>query len=316
MESLTLNVESQTSELCNPSILKMLTELQEKLNQFLEEFKKQSVQDKKPKTTKKVKQDKVYTLEDLHNEFKKKHQISEPITEKQLESYLQYYFDIHTGNMKKFKNEFKTCLHLPDKDAQIIKLAFDGDKQNVIPKKDDIKYFMGLLENKKESVTYKNTTYDLKDPLKLLNVKELFTVSYNVDKLKSKTLYTINEDFYNVLKSNEILSPTLDHSRPCLEQTWVELFNKYSKNPVQLFQMMDVKNLELLKLLNVKDSDYIQLDNIYMRPKVLKEKLSECCDGNNLLPEYLELLDQHPVYSKLTSYNALNNHLKIISSSD
>jgi hypothetical protein len=153
---------------------------------LLELVKKSNLsnQEKKAKVKKAIRAEKVYTLNELHKEFVKKHQITETITERQLESYLQYYFDVKTGEMKSVKEEYKKYLNLPHKEYQIIKKAFDENKLNVVPKKEDSKYFVGLLENKKVSVDFNGAVYSLQDPKGLINNKELFAVSHNGDKIK------------------------------------------------------------------------------------------------------------------------------------
>lgn len=265
--------------------------------------------EKRTKVSKKTnKLDKVYSLDELHKNFLKKHQIMEPITEKQLESYLQYYFDVKTNVMKTIKEDVKKCLNIPDKEFSIIRKAFEEKKTNTIPKKEDLKYFMGLLENKKVTVDYSGATYSLLDPKGLINNKELFTITCNGDKIKPKTMYTFNSEFCDKLKEQDILPHTFDSSKTYTESTLVEVFNKYNYNQVQLYQQIDLKNQDLLNLLNIDESNYLVMDFVYIRPKLLRELLNNCCDNNNLLPEYANKLETY----KITNFNTLNNYLKTI----
>ena len=296
------------------TFIKGLYELKNKLCQLLEDAKKTTgvTFERKNKNVKKTKQEKLYQVNELHKEFVKKHQITETITEKQLESYLQYYFDVSNGSMKPLKDDVKRFLNIPMKEYLVMKKAFDENKVNVLPKKEDFRFFMGLLENKKVSVDYNNATYNLLDPKGLVGNKELFTVSHNGDKIKPKTLYTFNPVFAKVLKDYEIVSSNFDTTKQYTESTLIELFNKYNFNQVQLYQSIDLKNLDLLTTLGVDPMDYVVMDFVYMRPRVLKDYISKCSDGNNLLPELVEKLEKY----KLSTTNALSNYLKIITVSE
>jgi hypothetical protein len=314
MENISDNTDYQVDDkdLSNSTlVVRTLQELKNKLDSLLDNIKKTNVVngDKKSKQSKRVKNEKVYALSELHKEFVKKHQITEAITEKQLESYLQYYFDVKTNEMKTIKDDYKKWLNLPAKEYQIIKKAFDERKNNVVPKKEDSKYFMGLLENKKASVDFNNATYNLTDPKGLANNRELFSVSCNGDNVKSKTLYRFNSDFADVLKEAGVLLQSFDSSKTFTESNLIELFNRYNYNQTQLYQAVDLKNKDLLNLLNVDESNYVVLNYIYIRPKVLKEHLNMCTENGNLTAEYLSKLESY----KFTNFNSLVNHLKNIS---
>lgn len=297
------------------AFLKTLSDLKNQIDQLFSDLKTNKFQDKKKSASSKKsnKSEKVYALTELHKEFLKKHQITESITEKQLDSYLQYYFDVKTNEMKPIQDEYKKWLNLPDRDYAIIKQAFDERKPEVIPKKEDTKYFIGLLENKKASVELNDAIYNLQDPKELINNRELFTVSHNGDKIKPKTLYTMNVAFADVLKDAGVLPYSFDVSKAYTEVALIELFNKYNYNQSQLYQQIDPRNLELLTALGVDASSYVVLDYIYMRPRVLKEHLTACCEeGNNLKQEIVELLEPY----KLTTLTSLHNYLKIITVSE
>ena len=310
-EDTMLEVKDQSN---NERLYKGLLTLKQQLDNLVLEVNagstmKVRVVERKTKQVKKnTKTDRVYTLEELYKGFVKKHQITEPITETQLGSYLQYYFDVRTNEMKPLKDDVKKCLNIPDKEFSIIRKAFEEKKINAIPKKEDLKYFMGLLENKKATVEYNNATYNLLDPKGLINNKELFTITCNGDKIKPKTMYTFDVDFCDKLKELGILSHTFDSSKSYTESALVEVFNRYNYNQVQLYQQIDLKNQDLLNLLNIDESNYLVMDFVYIRPKLLKELLSSCCDNNNLLPEYVDKLETY----KITNFNTLSNYLKTI----
>jgi hypothetical protein len=309
-----LQVEEVEFNTSSPSVYRSLVELKTKLDLLLEDLKKTHInQERRNKNTvRKVRSEKVYNLNELHNEFIKKHQITESITERQLESYLQYYFDVNTGEMKQIKEETKAVLNLSSKDYQIIERAFHERKVNVVPRKEDIKYFVGLLENKKESVDFNGATYIITDPKSLTSNKELFTLSCNGDKIKPKTVYTMNPSFGEVLKEAGIIPSTFDTSKPLSELQLVELFNKYLYNQTQLYQPVDLKNREILTLLNVNPSNYVTLDYIYIKPKVLKEHLSNCCEEDNTLKsEVLQALEQFKVSTLATLTNKLKSFTPI-----
>jgi len=253
--------------------------------------------------------ERVYNLDELHKEFTKKHQITESITEKQLESYLQYYFDLKTNCMKPLKDDIRKYLNVPQKEFSIIKKAFEESKTKLLPRKEDMKYFVGQLENKRSSVEFNQVHYNLKEPKSLINNKDLFTVSISADKIKPKTSYTIHENFCNLMKELGIFPQTFDCHKACPEEAFETMFNKYNYNQVLLYQPIDLKNIEILNMLDIDSSNYVLLDYAYIKPKLLKDLISERSDNGLLLEEYVAKLSD---YTKLHTVNGLCNHLKTI----
>lgn len=298
--------------LATASLLDSLESVKSKIEQLLEAAEKLiPKQDKKGKTNnkKQLKQERIYQVDELHKDFVKKHQINEPINETQLEGNLQYYFDLLSGNMKPVKDEFKKWLHLPDKEFSIIKKAFEENKLNVVPKKEDLKYFIELLENKKTTVDFNNNTYSLLDLDSLLNNKDLFSMSTNNHKIRPKVFYTINPAFCRVLQELNVLPQSFDCYKPYLHSTLEEYFNKYNLNNIELYQAIDLKNKSLLDSLDLTPDNYVVTDLIYLRPKVLKDHLLSCCDNGKLLDKYLTRLEEF----KVMNLNELNGKLKNLS---
>lgn len=306
MASDSSNENNETYHMHNNTVKKLL-ELRNQLDSLINEFNKTEVS-KKSKTSKKSSRpEKVYQLSELYEDFVKKHQITEAITEKQLESYLQYYFDVKTNLMKSMKDNQLKTLNLPQVELQVIKEALKSGKTEVIPKKEDLKYFVNTLKNKESTLVYNGTQYKLNEPEKIMVSKDLCKEIVINDKIKPRTLYQFNDEFFKLLQKLDVVSESFDNTKNYSKDALNALFNKYNNNPFDLYQEVDKDKMPVLKLLNITDDVFVTCnDCVYIKPKTLKDHVLKCCDNTTLLPEYQELLKEH----KLTNYNNLLIFLK------
>jgi hypothetical protein len=305
--------DNEAEQLVPVFTYKKLRDMQQILENVVNELSKLSavkVNDKKAKTQKKkqLKKEKIYNPSDLFGEFVKSHKIVEPITETQLEGFIQTYFDINTRQLKPMEDARLKNLNIPAVECQVIKEALKTNKVDLLPNMEhDLKYFINTLKTKERSVIYAGNQYKLTDTDKILNAKELCLETSIADKIKPKTLYTLNEQFATALKDLDVLPTTFDASKPHTKESINAMFNRYNNNPFDLYQEIEKDKSNILSVLNVDKSNYVACnDCVYIKPSVLKEHANKCFENNCLKPEYSNQLKEY----KLTNMNSLQTLLK------